>query len=139
MLLTQSTPLQIRTASHSTLQELNAIAQNFLRHLPTLEPGLGSEILYLALHLDLSIIPQIDTTYTVGARIKHMLENINSCCVRISRLGVTHVGDPMSRLERRVIEKEMWILKGLLYSWFGSWKRKVLTVRDADTVKDVVN
>lgn len=45
----------------------------------------------------------------------------------------------MSRLERRVIEKEMWILKGLLYSWFGSWKRKVLTVRDADTVKDVVN
>lgn len=31
----------------------------------------------------------------------------------------------MGRQERRVIEREMWILKGLIYSWQGSWKRKI--------------
>lgn len=120
-----STSLQIRIAAHETLQELKLITKSYIQHKPNLSLGLGGYIQFLALQLGNEVISQIDTTYTLGLRMQRMLQSITFCCEEIAGLGVTHSGGSVNRKERKMIYREMVGLEGLLYSWQGSWRRRL--------------
>lgn len=57
--------------------------------------------------------------------MQRMLNSMISCCEEIAGLGVTHLGSWIDREERGMICREMEGLEGLLYSWFGSWRRRL--------------